>query len=105
MKFGYIIYNGGDIMAILQVRDIDDRLYASLKAIAKSQNRSVSQEVISIIEKYLSNPANYKSNPTREFIALSGAWEDDRSADEIIDSIKKSRKNSERFKKDNVIFD
>ncbi len=89
-------------MAILQVRDIDDRLYASLKAIAKSQNRSISQEVISIIEKYLSNPAVYKSNPTKEFIALSGAWEDDRSADEIIDSIKKSHKNSRRFEKGNL---
>ncbi len=92
-------------MAILQVRDIDDRLYASLKAIAKSENRSISQEVISIIEKYLSNPAIYKSNPTREFIALSGAWDDNRDADEIIDSIKNARKNSERFKKENVIFD
>ena len=89
-------------MAILQVRDIDDRLYASLKAIAKSQNRSISQEVISIIEKYLSNPAVYKSNPTKEFIALSGAWGDDRSADEIIDSIKKSRKNYKKIKKGNL---
>ena len=92
-------------MAILQVRDLDDRLYASLKAIAKSENRSISQEVISIIEKYLSNPSVYNGNPTREFIALSGAWDDDRSADEIIDSIKKSRKNSGRFKKENVILD
>jgi len=92
-------------MAILQVRDIDDRLYSSLKAIAKSENRSISQEVISIIEKYLSNPMVYKNNPTKEFIALSGAWDDNRNADEIIDSIKKSRKNSERFKSENVIFD
>jgi plasmid stability protein len=92
-------------MAILQVRDIDDRLYSSLKAIAKSENRSISQEVISIIEKYLSNPSIYKSNPTREFIALSGAWEDERSADDIIDSIRKSRNNSKRFKSENVIFD
>ena len=92
-------------MAILQVRDIDDRLYASLKAIAKTQNRSISQEVIYIIEKYLSNPAVYTNNPTREFLALSGAWEDDRSADEIINSITKSRKKSGRFKKENVIFD
>lgn len=92
-------------MAILQVRDIDDRLYSSLKAIAKSENRSISQEVISIIEKYLSNPAIYKNNPTREFLALSGAWDDERNADEIIDSIKKSRNNSKRFKSENVIFD
>lgn len=92
-------------MAILQVRNIDDRLYDLLKTIAKSQNRSISQEVIFIIEKYLSNPAVYKINPTREFLALSGAWEDDRSSDEIIDSMKKSRKNSERFNKANVLFD
>lgn len=92
-------------MAILQVRDIDDRLYASLKAVAKSQNRSISQEVISIIEKYLSNPSIYKNNPTREFIALSGAWEDKRNADEVIDLIKKSRKNPERFRKENALFD
>jgi hypothetical protein len=105
MKPSYVIYNRGDIMAILQVRGIDDKLYATLKAIAKSNNRSISQEVISIMEKYLSNPAVYKSNPTREFLALSGAWEDDQSADEIIDSIKKSRKKSKRFQKENVIFD
>lgn len=104
MQMRSIAYMRGGIMAILQFRDIDDRLYASLKAIAKRQNRSISQEVISILEKYLSNPAVYESNPTREFIALTGAWEDERGADEIIDSIKKHRKNSERFKKENVIF-
>jgi hypothetical protein len=82
-------------MAILQVRDMDDRLYSSLKAIAKSENRSVSQEVISIIEKYLSNPLVFKNNPTKEFIALSGAWDDKRNADEIIDSVKKNRKYAE----------
>jgi len=92
-------------MAILEVKNIDDKLYASLKALAKSKNRSISQEVISIIEKYLSNPAVYKNSPTREFIALSGAWEDNRSANEIIASIKKTRKKSERFKKENVLFD
>lgn len=92
-------------MAILQVRNIDDRLYAALKAVAKSQNRSISQEVILIIEKHLSNPGIYGNNPTREFIALSGAWDDNRSADKILNSIKKSRKNSKRFKKGNVIFD
>ena len=38
-------------------------------------------------------------------MALSGAWEDNRSANEIIASIKKTRKKSERFKKENVLFD
>ncbi|MBP9022866.1 MAG: antitoxin [Spirochaetes bacterium] len=91
--------------AILQVRDIDDRLYSSLKLTAKRENRSVSQEVISIIEKYLSNLALFKSNPTKEFISLSGSWDDKRNADEIISSIKQTRSKSKRFDKSNVLFD
>lgn len=47
----------------------------------------------------------YKNNQSREIIALSDSWDDKRSADEIINSIQKSRKNSNRFKKENVIFD
>jgi len=93
-------------MAILQVRDIDDRLYASLKKLAQSENRSLSQEVISILEKYLLNPALFKNNPTREFLSLSGSWADDRTADEIIDDIKKkTRRNSKRFGVEDVVFD
>ena len=92
-------------MAILQVRDIDDRLYASLKELAQAENRSLSQEVISILEKYLSNPALFKNNPTREFLSLSTSWEDDRTADEIIADIKKNRRNSKRFGVEHVVFD
>ncbi|MBU4319790.1 MAG: hypothetical protein Q8N12_07740 [Thermodesulfovibrionales bacterium] len=92
-------------MAILQVRDIDDRLYSSLKDLAKSENRSLSQEVISILEKYLSNPSVFKNNPTKEFLSLSGSWDDERTADEIIDDIKRSRKKSKRFGIENVVFD
>ena len=92
-------------MAILQVRDIDDRLYSSLKNLAKSENRSLSQEVISILEKYLSNPVVFKNNPTREFLSLSGSWADDRTADEIVKDIKKNRRNSKRFEAQNVLFD
>jgi plasmid stability protein len=92
-------------MAILQVRDIDDRLYSSLKNLAKSENRSLSQEVISILEKYLSNPVVFKNNPTREFLSLSGSWADDRTADEIVKDIKKNRRNSKRFEARNVLFD
>jgi plasmid stability protein len=92
-------------MAILQVRDIDDRLYSSLKTLAKSENRSLSQEVISILEKYLSNPVVFKNNPTRDFLSLSGSWADKRTADEIVKDIKKNRKNSKRFETQNVLFD
>ena len=77
-------------MATLQVKDIDDQLYESLKNTAKSQNRSVSQEVIHIIEKYLQNPAQFSVNQTKEFLSLSGTWVDDRMPDEIISSIKQN---------------
>jgi plasmid stability protein len=78
-------------MAILQVRDIDDRLYSSLKQKAQTDNRSISQEVISILETYLSNPDAFTSNSTKEFLNLY--WEDNRTANEIITDIKKARKN------------
>lgn len=84
-------------MAILQVRDMDDRLYSALKRLAKSENRSLSQEVVSILEKYLASPQAFKGDPTEEFLALSGSWEDERSADEIMKDIKRQRKNSRRF--------
>lgn len=92
-------------MAILQVRDIDDRLYSSLKEIAKKENRSLSQEVISIIEKYLSNPSVFAKNPTQAFLDLSDAWDDNRSASEIIKDIKNSRNKSSRFGDNRGIFD
>ena len=91
-------------MAILQVRDVDDRLYSLLKAKAKKENRSLSQEVISILENYLSNPVTFNRNPTREFLSLAEAWSDDRTAEEIIGRIRRSRKNSKRFEAGNVLF-
>jgi plasmid stability protein len=90
-------------MAILQVRDIDDRLYDSLKQKALLDNRSISQEVITILETYLSNPDIYAINATREFLKLS--WDDDRNADEIIDSLMKDRKNKRSFGDYNGVFD
>lgn len=92
-------------MAILQVRDLNDGLYFSLKQLAQLENRSISQEVISILEKYLSNPTLFKNNPTQEFLKLSSSWEDSRKSDEIIADIKTSRKNTKRFESNHVVFD
>jgi hypothetical protein len=92
-------------MANLQVRDIDDRLYESLRERASREKRSISQEVILILEKYLSRPTAYDVNPTDEFLWLSGAWRDDRSADEIISDIRDSRRNSSRFVGEDHVFD
>ena len=90
-------------MANLQVKDIEDSLYEALRALAKRENRSISQEVITIIKKYLSNPSIVERNSTDEFLKLAGSWDDDRTAKEIIDDIYGSRKNSSRFK--NGLFD
>lgn len=92
-------------MATLQVRDIDDRLYSYLRTLAKMQNRSISQEVVTIIEKYVNSTQNNFKNSTLEFLSLSGAWKDDRTPEEIISEIKKGRYQSSRFGERNGIFD
>ena len=90
-------------MATLQLRNIDDRLYNFLKNSARRQNRSVSQEVVTIIQQHLhsSQPAN----ATLEFLALSGAWKDERDAEEIVADIRSGRSQSNRFGADDGLFD
>lgn len=92
-------------MAILQVRDIDDRVYENLKQLAQKEKRSLSQEVIFIIESFLSNPQNKTKNSTEEFLSLSGSWDDERSANEIVKDIRINRRSTTRFGRNNVIFD
>jgi plasmid stability protein len=76
-------------MAILHVRDINDRLYDSLKQKALLDNRSISEEVISILKTYLSNPDIYTINSTREFLKLS--WDDNRNYEKIPKYISNNR--------------
>ena len=92
-------------MANLQVKDIDDKLYESLRQLASSDRRSISQEVVYIIQKYLSKPDRFEKNPTDEFLKLAGSWEDERSEEEIISDIYSNRKNSTRFGIDDELFD
>jgi hypothetical protein len=90
-------------MAVLQVRDIDDSLYEALKKLAKKERRSLSQEVIMMIESYISNPKTTAAESTEEFLNLS--WVSNESADEIISDIRKQRRNSKRFENRNDLFD
>jgi plasmid stability protein len=92
-------------MAILQVRDLDDRLYNYLKTSARLQNRSISQTVITILENYLTSSTKTGDNATMEFLSMTGAWKDDRAADEMVKDIRKNRKNSKRFGEGNGVFD
>ena len=76
-------------MAILQVRSMDDDLYGALGRRAAMENRSISQEVISIIKAYLAAPR--PAVPEDEVLKLAGSWDDRRSADEIVDAIRSER--------------
>jgi hypothetical protein len=90
-------------MAVLQVRDIDNSVYEALKTQAQRERRSISQEVIVMIESYLSSPKRASAEATEEFLNLS--WSSDESADEIICDLRSKRKNSKRFQENNDIFD
>jgi plasmid stability protein len=92
-------------MANLQVKDIDERLYAALRRLASDERRSISQEVAHILEKYLSSKARFDRNPTEAFLALSGAWVDERETEDIVQDIRKSRNSNQRLKADNGLFD
>jgi len=92
-------------MANLQVKDIDDNLYKALKIRAKNMRRSVSQEVIRLVEEYLSQPEETRIDSTKQFLSLT--WESDQgeSAKNLISQIKKDRKDSEKFKGQKNVFD
>ncbi len=92
-------------MPNLQVKDIDEKLYESLRDLAKNERRSISQEVVVILQKYLSRPKTFDMNPTDKFLELSGSWEDVRPESEIAEEIRNGRKNSSRFGDDNGLFD
>jgi len=83
-------------MAVLQVRSMDDELYTALGRRAALDNRSISQEVISIIEKHLSEPLREFSKTDDEALKLAGSWDDPRSAQEIASTIRSSR-TTDRF--------
>jgi plasmid stability protein len=92
-------------MAMLQVRDMDDRLYERLRFAAKNDNRSISQQVITILQNYFTSVPVKTKNATEEFLKLAGSWEDSRSTSEIIDDIYESRTSSTRFEALDGIFD
>jgi len=79
-------------MANLQVKSIDDDLYESLGRRAAMENRSISQEVVSILKTYLSTPSsvNVKSN-NLQFLELCGSWQGEESAESMVEDIRKNR--------------
>lgn len=92
-------------MANLQVRDLDDRIYAGLKQAARSSKRSLSQEVTLLLEAALNAPPSPAANATLEFLALGNAWLDDRDTGVILQEIRGNRFPSRRFGDDRALFD
>ncbi len=78
-------------MANLQVKSIDDQLYQSLGKRAAMENRSISQQVVHILKSYLATPASQHRQVNDEFLALCGSWDDDKSAEQIIDELRNDR--------------
>jgi plasmid stability protein len=84
-------------MAILQVKNLDNYLYAALKQRAQDDNRSVSQEVVTIIQSFLSQKQKTAGiGAARALLRLAGSWEDTRSAENIIADIRKARRNTRK---------
>jgi plasmid stability protein len=83
-------------MAILQVKGMDERLYRALCARASREHRSVSQEVVKIVQEHLSRPCGSGMATGEELLSLAGSWKDDRSEKEIARDIRKSRCNRRR---------
>ncbi len=88
-------------MANLQIKGIDDDLYNQIKALAASENRSVSQQVLFLLKDYLAkkNQLQAKKTPAQILLELSGSWESTKSPKLIIQELKNARKNSKRLRK------
>lgn len=107
MRYAYIFMHQleGIKMSTLQVRDIDEKLYEFLKKRAKGNKRSLSQEVITLLEEQLNSPQKQNVNSTLEFLSMSGSWEDSRTAEEISDDIRSSRTANSRLGHNDGLFD
>ena len=81
-------------MATLQVRSFDDRLYAKLRARAKTNHRSVAKEVVCIVADELNGTARDPAKATDALLALCESWPDRREAAEVIRDIRTSRRKS-----------
>jgi len=88
-------------MANLQIKGIDDGLYAQLKSIAASENRSVSQQVLFLLKNYLAKKPRIQEakTPAQVLLDLSGSWQDSRSSEQIVRELKKARKKSKKLSK------
>jgi len=81
-------------MANLQIKGIDENIYAHIKKMAAAENRSPSQQILFIANKYMTGKGGEYSEkmPVQTLLELAGSWDDDRSAEAILSEIKMSRR-------------
>lgn len=84
-------------MATLLIEGMHDDLYRALAARAAQDNRSISEEVVTLIQDFLSSPSESARQATEDFLALAGSWADDRNAEEIAGELRKQRRGGRRF--------
>jgi plasmid stability protein len=86
-------------VANLQIKNMDDDFYKKIKALADAENRSVSQQVIFLVKDYLLKRQNISKikTPAQILLDISGSWDENVEADEIIERIKSQRTNSEKL--------
>jgi hypothetical protein len=84
------------VMANLQIKGIDEGFYQQVKQLARSQNRTVSQQVLHCLQLHTNQPTLTQrvKTPAQVLLELSGGWQDNRNADEIIADLRQSRNNS-----------
>jgi len=87
-------------MSNLQIKGMDDKLYAELKKLAAEENRSLSQQALFLFKDYMAKKRQVKNfrTPAEVLLELSGSWEDERDPETIIANIKRARKHSKRPK-------
>ena len=82
-------------MRTIRITGIDNDLYEEIKKLASEGNRPVTQQVLFMIKDYLAkrNQVSKLKSPPQILLELSGTWEDERTAEEIVQGLKKSRRN------------
>lgn len=88
-------------MSNLQIKGIDEDLYAQIKEMANEENRSLSQQILYLAKEHLAKRKKIRTAkpPAQVLLELSGSWADDRKAEEIIKELRKSRRNSQKLVK------
>ncbi len=104
MKKAYIFMKKGrriNSMANLQIKGMDDDWYAQLKSLAASENRSISQQILYLLNLYLAKIHKLQETrpPGQILLELSGSWEDDRPAEQIVKQLRATRNGYQEFGK------